>query len=157
MEITKGPVALLGDASHPTLPYQGQGAAMAVEDGAILGVLLTRLQETSLSSVPKVRNAQLTSLLQLYERLRKQRTEVNVSGAVLTREFYHLHDGELQQARDRELSDLPRLRWQGPSKWNWGDADYQKSLLGFDVLADAENSFDEWSRTGQATVIRSAL
>jgi len=28
---TQGTLALLGDASHPTLPYQGQGAAMAVE------------------------------------------------------------------------------------------------------------------------------
>ncbi|KAK5025884.1 hypothetical protein LTR13_010348 [Exophiala sideris] len=37
---TKGSVALLGDACHPTLPYQGQGAAMAVEDGASLGRLL---------------------------------------------------------------------------------------------------------------------
>ncbi|KIV86034.1 hypothetical protein PV11_01675 [Exophiala sideris] len=37
---TKGSVALLRDACHPTLPYQGQGAAMAVEDGASLGRLL---------------------------------------------------------------------------------------------------------------------
>lgn len=130
---------------------------MAVEDGAILGVLLTRLQETNLSSSPKARNAQLTSLLQLYERLRKQRTEINVSGAVLTREFYHLHDGAPQEERDRELSELPAANWQGPSKWNWGDADYQKSLLGFDVLADAEKSFDDWARKDQSALIRSPL
>ncbi|RJE21241.1 FAD binding domain protein [Aspergillus sclerotialis] len=30
----KNRTALLGDACHPTLPYQAQGAAMAVEDGA---------------------------------------------------------------------------------------------------------------------------
>jgi len=155
--LKKGPVALLGDASHPTLPYQGQGAAMAVEDGAILGLLLARLQTRSLSSQPMKRHAQLTSVLQLYQQLRKQRTEVNVSGAVLTRQFYHLPDGEMQEARDRELSSLPLAKWQGPSKWNWGDADYQKSLLGFDVLADAEASFDEWLRNTWGTVISSAL
>jgi salicylate hydroxylase len=34
---TKDSVALLSDACHPTLPYQAQGATMAVEDGATLG------------------------------------------------------------------------------------------------------------------------
>ena len=30
-----GPVALLGDAAHPMLPYLAQGAAMAIEDAAV--------------------------------------------------------------------------------------------------------------------------
>jgi salicylate hydroxylase len=33
----EGPVALLGDAAHPMLPFMGQGAAMAIEDGVVLG------------------------------------------------------------------------------------------------------------------------
>lgn len=33
----KGPIALLGDAAHPMLPFMGQGAAMAIEDGVVLG------------------------------------------------------------------------------------------------------------------------
>jgi salicylate hydroxylase len=32
-----GRVALLGDAAHPMLPFMGQGAAMAIEDGVVLG------------------------------------------------------------------------------------------------------------------------
>jgi salicylate hydroxylase len=36
-ELVAGPVALLGDAAHPMLPFMGQGAAMAVEDGVVLG------------------------------------------------------------------------------------------------------------------------
>ena len=31
-----GPIALLGDACHPMLPYMGQGGAMAIEDAAVL-------------------------------------------------------------------------------------------------------------------------
>jgi salicylate hydroxylase len=33
---TDGPVALIGDAAHPMLPFMAQGAAMALEDVAVL-------------------------------------------------------------------------------------------------------------------------
>jgi salicylate hydroxylase len=32
----KGPITLLGDAAHPMLPFLAQGAAMAIEDAAVL-------------------------------------------------------------------------------------------------------------------------
>ena len=35
-----GPVALLGDAAHPMVPYLAQGAAQAIEDAAALGAAL---------------------------------------------------------------------------------------------------------------------
>jgi salicylate hydroxylase len=37
-----GPVALLGDAAHPMLPYLAQGAAMAIEDAAVAAQCLAR-------------------------------------------------------------------------------------------------------------------
>ncbi|KAL1856775.1 hypothetical protein Plec18170_003747 [Paecilomyces lecythidis] len=152
-----GVIALLGDASHPTLPYQGQGAAMAVEDGAILGLLLTKLQNAGLPLNQNEKNARLASLFRLYENLRKERTKVNVEGAVHTRHYYHLSDGDEQRNRDRELSELPGKRWKGSCSFNWGDAQYQQSLLGFDVLADAEKKFDEWVAGVQEPVSKSAL
>jgi salicylate hydroxylase len=145
---TSGTLALLGDASHPTLPYQGQGAAMAVEDGAVIGLLLSKLQEKGLSSDAKEKDSQIAGVLKLYENLRKKRTEINVQGAVDTRTFYHLKDGPEQQNRDAELNDLNQSDWTGRSNFVWSDAVYQRDLLGFDVLADAEKRFEEWFKMG---------
>jgi salicylate hydroxylase len=39
---SQGPVALLGDAAHPMLPYLAQGAAMAIEDAAVATHCLAR-------------------------------------------------------------------------------------------------------------------
>jgi len=48
---TDGSVALVGDACHPTLPHLAQGAAQAVEDAAVLGVVLGQVQ--NLEDLPK--------------------------------------------------------------------------------------------------------
>ena len=37
----RGPVSLLGDACHATLPFMAQGAAMAIEDAAVLAGCMT--------------------------------------------------------------------------------------------------------------------
>ncbi|KAK2595287.1 hypothetical protein QQS21_007002 [Conoideocrella luteorostrata] len=37
--IAKGNVCLLGDAGHPMMPHQSQGACMAIEDAAALGII----------------------------------------------------------------------------------------------------------------------
>jgi salicylate hydroxylase len=42
---TKGRAVLIGDAAHPMLPHQGQGGAQGLEDGAALGVILSRIPE----------------------------------------------------------------------------------------------------------------
>lgn len=57
----RGPVALLGDACHPTLPFLAQGAAMAIEDSAALAL--------ALSQAPTVSDALTT-----YEGWRRPRT-----------------------------------------------------------------------------------
>lgn len=131
-------VAILGDACHPTLPYQAQGAAMAVEDGAVLGQLLANLVHDK--SV-EFSHDEIPSILRLYESLRKPRTALNVKGAVANRELYHMRDGPLQQQRDLELKAVD---WFQPCKWQWADPSYQKELLGFDVIADCQRGYQAW-------------
>ncbi|KAL7793748.1 hypothetical protein V8C37DRAFT_409514 [Trichoderma ceciliae] len=57
-----GRIVLVGDAAHPMLPFGGQGAMMAIEDGGILGSLLTNLAPN-----------QIDARLSNYQNLRKNR------------------------------------------------------------------------------------
>ncbi|KAH6949523.1 hypothetical protein DER45DRAFT_624039 [Fusarium avenaceum] len=60
---TKEKLALLGDAAHPFLPHQGQGAGVAIEDAATLAVVLP--EGTSAE--------QVSQRLQLYQDFRYER------------------------------------------------------------------------------------
>ncbi len=79
-------VTMLGDAVHATLPYLAQGAAMAIEDGAVL----TR----ALAMESKIPDA-----LQLYQRNRIARTTRIVNGSSGNRTLFHLRDqNEIRKA-----------------------------------------------------------
>jgi salicylate hydroxylase len=58
---TKGRVTILGDAAHPMLPYLGQGACQAMEDGCVLAAALADAGDD------------VRAGLQLYERVRLPR------------------------------------------------------------------------------------
>ena len=78
-------VTLLGDAAHPTLPYLAQGAAMAIEDGAVLTRALAM-------------NGNVAGALQLYERNRIERTSKIVAQSTANRELFHLPSEEAIRA-----------------------------------------------------------
>ncbi len=42
---TQGRITLLGDACHPTLPFLGQGAVMAIEDAYVIGACLSKIRQ----------------------------------------------------------------------------------------------------------------
>lgn len=136
-------MALLGDACHPTAPYQAQGAAMAVEDGAVIGTLLGLLSRATLPG-SRSRKASIPAILELYEKIRKERTTINVQGANEAGVFFHADDGPEQEARDEELR---KIDWRDPSKqsqWAWGNMDKIKDMFGFDTMTDATNKFWQW-------------
>ena len=73
----KGCITLLGDACHPTLPFMAQGAAMAIEDAAVLAACLSQDQ-----SVAKA--------VRRYEDLRRQRTAGIQLGSRRNARVFHL-------------------------------------------------------------------
>ncbi len=66
---SKGRATLLGDSAHAMLPYLGQGAAMAIEDGCVLAGMVARAGDD------------LDGALAAYERLRKPRVQEAVLGS----------------------------------------------------------------------------
>ncbi|KAI3553389.1 hypothetical protein CABS01_11971 [Colletotrichum abscissum] len=140
---TKGCFALLGDSCHPSLPYQAQGAAMAVEDGAVIGRLLGLLK-SSLGIENMV--PQIPEILKLYETLRKDRTTLNVQGATSNRKWYHVRDGPEQEARDAEMTGAPLTDGLSPTGWRLMDEDYRMELMGRDSVAEAIEAFQEWEQ-----------
>ena len=61
---SKGKVTLSGDAAHPMLPNQSQGAVQAIEDAAALGIVFSRDHGYT---------NDVESGLKLYEKIRKPR------------------------------------------------------------------------------------
>ena len=98
-----GRTTLLGDACHPMYPFMGQGAAMAIEDGATLASCLRTFSDPA-------------DALWHYERLRLPRVTrlQQMSRANKTR--FHMRDGPAQRARDSEWTNSgdrspDTLRW----------------------------------------------
>lgn len=77
-----GPVTLLGDAAHPMLPFLAQGAAMAIEDAAVLADAFVQHPDDA----PKA--------LRRYERARRSRTARVQRAARSNGRAYHLRAGE---------------------------------------------------------------
>ena len=73
----KGCITLLGDACHPTLPFMAQGAAMAIEDAAVLAACLSQDQSVARA-------------VRRYEDLRRQRTAGIQLGSRRNARVFHL-------------------------------------------------------------------
>ncbi|OCL03719.1 2-polyprenyl-6-methoxyphenol hydroxylase [Glonium stellatum] len=128
-----GSVALVGDACHPTLPHLAQGAAQAIEDAAVLGVVLSRIPDTSPGNINKA--------LRIYEKARKQRAETLVELAAASGRAMHLGEGRAREERDKQFAALKAGK--GPVPDKWADADVQREIYGFDCMEAAAELFKE--------------
>ncbi|KAI4244547.1 MAG: hypothetical protein LQ352_006787 [Teloschistes flavicans] len=127
--------------SHPT-----QGAAQAVEDGAVLGKLFELVEQP----------AQLPDVLGVYERLRKPRTTTIVKRSTAIQDVFHLADGPVQQARDRQmLYEKPCEGHPNP----FADPALQSYLYDYDAFEEADKAWVQYTKhqSGLCNVEKSVL
>jgi salicylate hydroxylase len=98
----EGRIALIGDACHPMLPFQAQGAAQAMEDGAALATALAG-------------PATIEASLRSYQESRLPRASRVQAASRENGPAFHLPDGPAQEARDAKLAvgggDFDSYRW----------------------------------------------
>lgn len=110
-------VCLLGDAGHPMMPHQSQGACMAIEDAAALGILFSRryfsgdirqalavYEEVRLPRATRVQSAAARAAYNINERIGKFHLLDLIRTAMLT--YFRL----LVQQRD------PHIPRRGPEE-----------------------------------------
>lgn len=83
---TRGPVALLGDAAHPMVPFLAQGAAQAIEDAGVLGQCLGETDD-------------FAKALKMYEERRLRRASKVQRASRRQMRIYH-SSGPIAMARD---------------------------------------------------------
>jgi len=103
---SRGRVTLLGDACHPTLPFLGQGAVMAIEDGYVLAACLAKYgdePEDAFARYEALRRERTATVVRKSHEMRGQAfspalADPNADAAAIARDW--------QQARVRD-----RLEW----------------------------------------------
>jgi salicylate hydroxylase len=85
-------------------PFMGQGAAMAIEDGAALAACLTDLRRDPAAALRRYERLRLPRVTRLQQMSRANKTR------------FHMRDGPEQQARDAEWARAgdrspDNLRW----------------------------------------------
>jgi salicylate hydroxylase len=88
----QGRATLLGDSAHAMLPYLGQGAAMAIEDGCVFAAMVARHRDD------------LDAALAGYERLRVPRSRAAVLGSRARAEENHLTSRWARLKRDLKFA-----------------------------------------------------
>jgi salicylate hydroxylase len=100
-------VALIGDAAHAMSPYAAQGAAMAIEDAAMIAALATRFR------------GDVTALVAAYERLRRPRIRRVASRGAFNRFTWHA-SGPVALVRDLVMAARPAAGNARDLDWLYG-------------------------------------
>src|ERR1700729_3421548 len=95
---TRGRVTVLGDAAHPMLPYLGQGACQAIEDGVVLAAALAAEPDDPVAA------------LLLYERSRRPRASQVVLASRARGGSNHLASPLAAWRRDLSIAVRRRIR-----------------------------------------------
>ncbi|KAI1199984.1 putative salicylate hydroxylase [Nemania serpens] len=123
----KGRIALAGDACHYMVPYVAQGASNSVEDAGVLAMAFTCTDD-------------IDRALELYQSVRKVRSERIQASATNTGNTLHLPDGEEQRSRDESIRAASRGLGANPDQWN--DKQAREFMWLVDVMAETIDKFE---------------
>jgi salicylate hydroxylase len=104
---SRGPVALLGDAAHPVLPFLASGAVMAIEDAAVLAQEVGRSRDDCATAFARYEQRRIPRLARLHKAVAR-------TGAI-----YHM-DGLMRLARNVALQALPESALLARNDWLYG-------------------------------------
>lgn len=125
---------LIGDSCHPMLPYLAQGANSSIEDGAVLGRVLSYIN--SRDDLPRA--------IELYEKLRKTRGEMVARETFHQRKDFHMEDGTEQVERDRLFqSQLGKDELEGKFPSRWTCPVVQPWLYGYDAFKEVDEAVEK--------------
>ncbi|KAI1814937.1 hypothetical protein GGS20DRAFT_371350 [Poronia punctata] len=126
----QGNCVFVGDSCHPMLPYLAQGANSAIEDGAVLGLLLGRIQTRQ--HLPKA--------LRMYQTLRKARGDAIVKETFKQRDSFQMRNGPAQEARDELFLSQLGTEVKAPFPSRWTCPQVQSWLYGYDAYKEVEEA-----------------
>jgi len=123
-----GKMCLIGDSAHAMTPYLAQGAAMGIEDSAILGGLLAKYPSMDT----------LHETLLLYEKLRIPRVTKVARESIDSRHFTQMPDGPQQEERDEYLLAHPGIHV--GHRNNRSRKEFLDELFGYDAYKVLETA-----------------
>lgn len=120
---------VMGDAVHATLPYLAQGAAMAIEDAACLGFVLSKLRSRD----------DIRDCLAFFYDIRRERAHTIQRGSWTNRFFIHMHEGPQYEMREEVFAagDYPG------SPNLMANVLFQDWLYGYDVIKDTQEKWQQ--------------
>lgn len=113
------------------LPYVAQGASNSLEDAGVLAMAFTCTDEIELA-------------LELYQSVRKARSERIQASATNTGNTLHLPDGKEQRRRDESIRAASRGVGANPDQWN--DKQAREFMWRVDVMAETIGRFESVAR-----------
>jgi hypothetical protein len=112
---------------------------MAVEDGAVLGILLGGFSKLG-------RGENIPGILHLYVDISKKRITMIVKGVEDIVYLFRMSDPAELKHQNRDLANTDLHVPNSTIKWKWANLGYQKHLLRFDIIAVVQQKFAGWSK-----------
>lgn len=130
---TAGRLLIMGDSAHAMVPYMSQGAAMAVEDGAALGEVLSLIENTG----------QIPLALEVFEKVRMKRSYQMQKASLVNGKLWHFPDGPEQRARDLAMRPEVEGKHFLSSPNQWSDPVTQLWAYGYNAEAEVVKLWNE--------------